>query len=374
MADRIKKEEFKENSRGKKPNQKLKPYLVLKFLEKYSDEEHTFDGEAIANAMIEDYGIFAEKRSVYRDIKDINKAYIMQRDDVDVHKAEEILSKGYDEDKVILYNAAKKGYYWQDRKYTTEDLQLLAECINSAKFLSKKASEKLINIIEEDLSVSQKETLNTDVFLIDRIKSNKNIIYDISKINAAMSTKLDGIPHTPKKISFYYQKYSISNVREQIDRRKGETYIVSPFRLIINDGNYYLLGYSDKFKKMRTYRVDRMKGLEILDSDREGEEIYKKIDIKDFIERKFSMFDGTVEKVKIQFTKDLLDSFIDRFGSNKVYGIVDSNHYYISTFIEVSPPFFGWLCGFGNKVKIIEPLNVVNQFQKHLQKIIEKYK
>lgn len=374
MADRIKKEKFKENSRGKKPNQKLKPYLVLKFLEKYSDEEHTFDGEAIANAMIEDYGIFAEKRSVYRDIKDINKAYIMQRDDVDVHEAEEILSKGYDEDKVILYNAAKKGYYWQDRKYTTEDLQLLAECINSAKFLSKKASEKLINIIEEDLSVSQKETLNTDVFLIDRIKSNKNIIYDISKINAAMSTKLDGIPHTPKKISFYYQKYSISNVREQIDRRKGETYIVSPFRLIINDGNYYLLGYSDKFKKMRTYRVDRMKGLEILDSDREGEEIYKKIDIKDFIERKFSMFDGTVEKVKIQFTKDLLDSFIDRFGSNKVYGIVDSNHYYISTFIEVSPPFFGWLCGFGNKVKIIEPLNVVNQFQKHLQKIIEKYK
>lgn len=374
MADRIKKEEFKENSRGKKPNQKLKPYLVLKFLEKYSDEEHTFDGEAIANAMIEDYGIFAEKRSVYRDIKDINKAYIMQRDDVDVHEAEEILSKGYDEDKVILYNAAKKGYYWQDRKYTTEDLQLLAECINSAKFLSKKASEKLINIIEEDLSVSQKETLNTDVFLIDRIKSNKNIIYDISKINAAMSTKLDGIPHTPKKISFYYQKYSISNVREQIDRRKGETYIVSPFRLIINEGNYYLLGYSDKFKKMRTYRVDRMKGLEILDSDREGEEIYKKIDIKDFIERKFSMFDGTVEKVKIQFTKDLLDSFIDRFGSNKVYGIVDSNHYYISTFIEVSPPFFGWLCGFGNKVKIIEPLNVVNQFQKHLQKIIEKYK
>lgn len=374
MADRIKKEEFKENSRGKKPNQKLKPYLVLKFLEKYSDEEHTFDGEAIANAMIEDYGIFAEKRSIYRDIKDINKAYIMQRDDVDVHEAEEILSKGYDEDKVILYNAAKKGYYWQDRKYTTEDLQLLAECINSAKFLSKKASEKLINIIEEDLSVSQKETLNTDVFLIDRIKSNKNIIYDISKINAAMSTKLDGIPHTPKKISFYYQKYSISNVREQIDRRKGETYIVSPFRLIINDGNYYLLGYSDKFKKMRTYRVDRMKGLEILNSDREGEEVYKKIDIKDFIERKFSMFDGTVEKVKIQFTKDLLDSFIDRFGSNKVYGIVDSNHYYISTFIEVSPPFFGWLCGFGNKVKIIEPLNVVNQFQKHLQKIIENYK
>ena len=49
MADRIKKEEFKENSRGKKPNQKLKPYLVLKFLEKYSDEEHTLNGEAIAN-------------------------------------------------------------------------------------------------------------------------------------------------------------------------------------------------------------------------------------------------------------------------------------------------------------------------------------
>lgn len=29
MADRIKKEEFKENSRGKKPNQKLSRFVIL---------------------------------------------------------------------------------------------------------------------------------------------------------------------------------------------------------------------------------------------------------------------------------------------------------------------------------------------------------
>ena len=54
-----------------------------------------------------------------------------------------------------------------------------------------------------------------------------------------------------RKISFKYLKYNINDVSKQAERRQGQKYIVSPFKLIINDSNYYLLAFSDKDQEMR---------------------------------------------------------------------------------------------------------------------------
>lgn len=78
-------------------------------------------------------------------------------------------------------------------------------------------------------------------------------------IYSAMATKQDGKPHTPQKITFKYLKYTLQNKGEQVERRKGATYKVSPYKLLINEGNYYLLAFDDKAQDMRTYRIDRMK-------------------------------------------------------------------------------------------------------------------
>lgn len=61
-------------ARGKKPNQKLKPHLVLQFLLRNTAEDHVVSGDAIAESL-KRCGVDAEHRSVYRDIEDINKVY-----------------------------------------------------------------------------------------------------------------------------------------------------------------------------------------------------------------------------------------------------------------------------------------------------------
>ena len=63
----------------------------------------------------------------------------------------------------------------------------------------------------------------------------------ITKINQAMATRQDGKPHTPQKISFKYLKYTLQDGVTQVERRKGAAYKVSPYKLLINEGNYYLL-------------------------------------------------------------------------------------------------------------------------------------
>ena len=61
---------------GKQTNQKLKPYVVLEYLLKYSDENNTKSAYDIIG-YLEGCGISAERRSIYRDIEDINRIMLM---------------------------------------------------------------------------------------------------------------------------------------------------------------------------------------------------------------------------------------------------------------------------------------------------------
>ena len=103
-----------------------------------------------------------------------------------------------------------------------------------------------------------------------------------------MSRHINGEPHTPEKITFQYLKYSVSDMSKQVARRKGDRYKISPFQLLINDGNYYLLAFDDYSKKMRTYRVDRMRDIRFTGEPRDGDEEFKQIDLKTYTKRVLS--------------------------------------------------------------------------------------
>lgn len=100
------------------------------------------------------------------------------------------------------------------------------------------------------VSEYQAEELKHDVYLTDRAKTNNRaVLNNIDTINRAMSRRLDGHPHQPEQIAFKYLKHEIKNVGETVERRKGKEYIVNPYALIINDGNYYMLVYDESIKK-----------------------------------------------------------------------------------------------------------------------------
>ena len=79
-------------------------------------------------------------------------------------------------------------------------------------------------------------------------------------------------------------------------------------------------------------------------------------------------------RVTIRFVNHLLDSVIDRFGTNDVqYLKADGKHFIVSANVEISDQFFGWLCGFGNKAKIISPPDITEKFTAYIEKIRKLY-
>ena len=364
-----------EAKHGKQTNQKVKPYIVLQYLLKYSDESHVRSAYKII-AFLQECGIDAERRSIYKDIEEINKVALMLENECTIDEAEEMLLDDEDDElKLVVYDKTKKGFYVRNRHFDLNDIRLLAECVYSAKFIEKSEADKLVEVVCDYVSEYQAEKIRHNAFLTDRVKTNnKSVLNNIMIINEAMSKEIDGDKHTPEKISFKYLKYSIDDIGKQVERGHGAKYVVSPFQLLINDGNYYLLGYDDYSQEMRTYRVDRMKNVSYTGEPREGEEEFAKIDLKTYTQRVFSMFGGEQRRVTLRFINPLLDTAVERFGTRDViYSKVDDAHFTVSAKVEISDQFFGWLLGFGKKVKVLAPDDVTEQFKAYMDKIREMY-
>lgn len=367
---------------GKQTNQKLKPYVVLQYLMKYSDENNTKSAYDIIG-YLEGCGISAERRSIYRDIEDINRIMLMLQEDIDLDEVdmmfEEAAESGDEEEvnelKTILYDKNKKGFYVRQRKFEVADMRLLAECVYAAKFIAEGQAKRLVDVVCDFVSEEQAQRIRHNAFLTDRVKTdNRSVMNNIAAINDAMSRHLDGEPHTPEKISFKYLKHTISDMSKQVERRKGARYTVSPFQLLINDGNYYLLAFDDFAQDMRTYRVDRMKDIRFTEEPRDGDDVFKKIDLKTYTKRVFSMYGGEQRLVELHFVHPLLDAVIDRFGTKDVqYAKVDDTYFGVTAKVEISEQFFGWILGFGSKAKLVYPDDVIAQFSGYLDRIREMY-
>ena len=381
MPDKLKKAQradTDESLRGRQSNHQMKPYLVMDYLRRESDYDNLLSIAKIEAYFRSDLNIVAERRSIYRDIAAINKTMLMLEEGIAIDEAEEMLEDDEDDElKVIVYDKHRKGYYFKPRQYSFTDIRLLAESIYSARFLTEAEAKYLVDFVCGFVSENQADKIRHDAFLTNRVKTENNGVLDnIERISTAMSDIVDGRPHVPEKITFKYLKYSIADMKKQVERRQGNRYTVSPYHFIINDGNYYLLAYDDRYEEMRTYRVDRMRDVRFTGEARSGEGTFAEIDLKSYTARHFSMFGGDVRNVSIQAINPLLDTMVDRFGNGKqnaVYSKVDDTHFRITVRVEVSDQFFGWLLGFGKKVKLISPDDVVEKFKSYLDKIRESY-
>lgn len=331
---------------------KSRPLYVANYLKQKSDSDHWVTQKEILDYLYEEFEIMPDRKTIKRDIA-------MLRDDM-----------GMDIEEKPYY-----GYRLLSREFELDDLMILAECVYAAKFISEERSKDLIDVLCEFCSENQGKRLKQGVYLSDRIKTSENkTLRTINIIREAMEQH-HRWPHEfrwGKKITFRYMTHSAADIHKVIDKHAGKLYTVSPYQLLINDGNYYLIGLEDEVEELRTYRIDRMRDVSILDEERNiRKEWSTRRDMKNYIRQTFSMFGGEQKKVTIRFENSLLDTVIDKFGVGfgAAYSADGENRFIVTTDIAVSDQFFAWIFGFGKKAKIIEPSDVVNSFRTYLNNV-----
>ncbi len=85
------------------------------------------------------------------------------------------------------------------------------------------------------------------------------------------------------------------------------------------------------------------------------------------------MFTGEEETVTLEFRDHLAGAVIDRFGRDVSMVPCGAGRFRIHTAVAVSPQFFGWLCGFGDSVRVIAPEGVAARMREHVAAIYALY-
>jgi len=319
-------------------NQKLKLLYLLKILFEKTDSEHSLTVPDMI-LKLEKYGVRAERKSIYDDIELLNNYGV------------DLLCK-----KTKTYD-----YYIASRTFELAELKLLADSVASSKFITEKKSRELIKKISSLASVHESQQLKRQVYVAGRVKTmNEKIYYNVDEVHQAIAKH--------KQISFMYFEYTVDKKKRY--RNDGNKYIVSPYALTWDDENYYLISNYEKHEGITHFRVDKMEDIEILDiKSIQNDEI----NIGEYAKKVFSMFGGEEASLRIIFDNALLGVVIDRFGEKTIIRKSDENNFIAYVKVEVSPPFFGWIFQFGNKVKIISPDNIRDKFIDYCREVIENY-
>ena len=322
--------------------QKLKILYVMEYLLRNSDENHPVTVAQLI-AELASHGISAERKSVYDDI-------------------ESLRDYGVD---IIQSGAGKSsGYYVAGRDFELPELKLLVDSVQSSKFITYKKTMSLIKKIEGLASVYDAQALGRQVYVKNRIKTmNESIYYNVDEIHRGIAAN--------RKIRFHYFEYTVQ--KERRFRRDGAWYIISPYALSWDDENYYLVGFDSESGIIKHFRVDKMADIDVTDEERDGQDSYAALDMGEYARKTFGMFTGEETSVRLRFENDLVGPVIDRLGRDVMLIPDGDAHFTVRTNIIVSPQFFAWICGFGNRAKILGPESVVEKMREHMASITALY-
>ena len=323
--------------------QKLKLLYLKEILERKTDETHCLTASQMVEQLAQK-GVRAERKSVYDDLEAL-EVYGL-----------DIASEG-----------RNTGYHLLSRDFELAEVKLMVDAIQSSKFLTEQKSYELIKKLECLCSEYEARNLQHQVYMTNRIKTENNSIhYNVDNIQRAIEAD--------KKIGF--KMFGYTREKEIVERRYGYMYRVSPYALIYEDDNYYLLGYDDKHRMIQHYRVDRMKGVSILEMERDGKEAFAKLDMAQYEKYTFSMYGssgGKLTPVTMEFYNMMANVVMDKFGHD-VSMIPQGNwRFRITVPVSVSPQFYAWVFGLGKCVEIIEPVNVREGMKRMLEKVAQKY-
>ena len=210
------------------------------------------------------------------------------------------------------------------------------------------------------------QSLQRQVYAVGRVKSmNESIYYSIDTIHTAISQD--------RQIAFRYFEWTMEKTVRY--RRDGQLYERSPYALVWDDENYYLVAYDHTASPpgIRHYRVDKMANLSVLEESRLGKATFDGFDMAQYAKQMFGMFGGAQQDVELRFAARLAGVVLDRFGKEVTLLPDGGSFFRVHVQAVVSPQFMGWVAGFGTDAKLLGPPAVVREYTAFCREMLAQY-
>ena len=228
---------------------------TLRYLYQQTDESHPATVTDIT-AYLKEQGIQAVRQTVYADLN-------------------ALIAAGFD---IVVVKSTQNQYFIGSRLFEYPELKMLTDAVASSKVISADKTNELIQKLCRLTSESEAEKLQRLAAISSRIKPHNEKVYYI----------IDGIQNAileSHQIQFQYYEYT--QKKERILKHDGYFYKLDPYALEWKNDHYYLIGYSHKHHGLAHFRVDRLAGVEILESTYTPQPDF---DVADYTNKMIDMF------------------------------------------------------------------------------------
>ncbi len=327
---------------AKGKHQKLKLLYLTKIFMEETDDRHGLSRQDIIEKL-NACGVSADRKTLYSDFEELRTFGI---------------------DIIAEHEGNNWTYHIGERDFELAELKLLVDSVQSAKFITEKKSRVLIKKLENLVSRHEAKQLHRQVLISGRVKTmNESIYYNVDKIHTAINAD--------SRIRFQYFQWNVK--KEMVLRHNGAWYDISPWALVWDNENYYMIGYDSLSRQIRHYRVDKMLRISATDQKREGEDAFTAINIPGYSRQLFGMYGGEETRVALEAPDHMAGILIDRFGQG--IRIIPGKGGTFTAYVDVavSPQFLGWVFSLGKGVRITGPDKVVEMMKKEGIRLMEQY-
>ena len=319
---------------------KLALIRILQILEKHSDSEHPIKHDKIVELLENEYGLVVERKAIGRNISLLNEA-------------------GFE------IETTKKGSYLAERTFEDSELRLLIDGVLSSGYITAKHSKDLIEKLCSQANKYFRPRVKNIYSVNDWNKTdNVSVFYTIEIVDEAIEQG--------RQVRFEYNKYGID---KELHRTSRQT--ISPYQMILHNQRYYLMGYNEKWKEMRYYRMDRITNIELVNEPqtplRSIKGFESGIDYKRFSQSMPYMFADVPQMVEFIADGWAIDQIIDWFGKDIRIEERQDGRFLVKVRASVNAMEY-WAMQYMNAVEIISPKDLRERIKKNVATANEKYK
>ena len=317
---------------------------ILNILKKYTDEDHMFSATEIQLKIKEIYNVEIDTRTIRRNINLLK------------------YKLNYD---ISTRDDNKKGYYLNrdpETDFEPGEIRAIIDNFSYANYIVPSVAKNIIKKCKNIQTVYENDKIKDyQIYANDSKTENVEVIKNIEDISESI--------YQHKKVKFEYWKYVITN---KLEKKIVSTPIVSPFAIVYNKQEFYLIGVKEGKNRFYNYRLDRIKNIQIPDNKITIKK--KKSEIQDFAESSIEMFGGKKEEIEAICHIWLLDTIFDTFGRNVTIEKIPNDDKSFKLIVDANPLGFRmWAMRNIDLVEVKKPKSLRNEMKEIIKNAEQKY-
>ena len=271
--------------------------------------------------------------------------------------------------KQLIKTIRRKGFIIDEDFFEDGELQFLVDSVMANNALDQKSAKQLLDKLLILSSCNQQERLY--------IEDNKNHELDFDLL-VSLTTIIKAI-NNHRNISFKYVSYDIKDNRlVEVFHTNGnvdaETYVISPYRVLVRNSIYYLVGYFNKRRdSLSVYRIDRMRL--VLQQRGRYEDLQDRYDVIKEFENSVNMFFSKEHiDLKIIFDRRVIREIVSQFGQDIYVRRIDRERIEaVINDVVLSDGLIGWIMMLQDKIEVVAPESLRRNVNIRLREMLTMY-